>query len=128
MSQNDGQGIDPGAWGEQDFAREYSEKSFWDKLKNVAKLAGREIVEKSLVLYYVGIDPETPAWAKGVIAAALGYFIVPLDAIPDMAPFVGYADDLGAIAAATAAIASCISKRHVQQAKMKTEEWFGTAP
>jgi uncharacterized membrane protein YkvA (DUF1232 family) len=74
---------------------------------------------------YVGNDPKTPTSAKGVVAAALGYFIVPLDAIPDMAPFVGYADDLGAVAAAMAMIASCISKRHVQKAKMKTEEWFG---
>ena len=110
---------------EQGLPQQFSQESFWSKLNKAAKIAVREIVEKSLVLYYVGNDPSTPRWAKGVIAAALGYFILPLDAIPDIAPFVGYADDLGAIAAALATIAACISKTHHHQAKTKTEEWFG---
>ena len=108
-----------------DYSKHYSEDSFWDKLKNFAKQAGREVVEKALILYYVGIDSNTPAWAKGVIGAALGYFIFPLDAIPDLAPFVGYADDLGAIAVALAAVASCITKVHIDKAKAKSDEWFG---
>ena len=110
---------------EQGLSHHFSQESFWSKLNKAAKLAGREIVEQSLVLYYVGNDPSTPRWAKGVIAAALGYFILPLDAIPDIAPFVGYADDLGAIAAALATVAACISKTHHQKANAKTEEWFG---
>ena len=110
---------------EHDFRQHYSQNSFWAKLKEAAKLAGREVVEKSLVLYYVGNDPKTPRWAKRVVTAALGYFILPLDAIPDLAPFVGYADDLGAIAAALATIAACISQTHVQDAKKKTGQWFG---
>jgi uncharacterized membrane protein YkvA (DUF1232 family) len=108
-----------------EYSQQFSEDSFWDKLRGFAKQAGREVVEKSLTLYYVGTDPAVPTWAKGVIAAALGYFIVPLDAIPDLAPFVGYADDLGAISMALAAIASCISDEHLQKAKAKTAEWFG---
>ncbi len=108
-----------------DYSKQFSEDSYWSKLKNFAKQAGREVVEKSLILYYVGTDPTVPSWAKGIVAAALGYFIVPVDAIPDLAPFVGYADDLGAISMALAAIASCISKAHVEQAKLKTEEWLG---
>jgi uncharacterized membrane protein YkvA (DUF1232 family) len=108
-----------------DYSKQFSEDSFWDKLRTYAKQAGREVVGKALILFYVGTDPNVPAWAKGVIAAALGYFIVPLDAIPDLAPFVGYADDLGAISMALAAIASCVSEEHVRKAKVKTAEWFG---
>jgi uncharacterized membrane protein YkvA (DUF1232 family) len=107
------------------YSNQFSEDSFWNKLRGLAKQAGREVVEKSLTLYYVGTDPTVPAWAKGVIAAALGYFIVPLDAIPDLAPFVGYADDLGAISMALAAIASCVSQEHTDKAKAKTVEWLG---
>ncbi len=88
---------------DDDFSKHYSESSFWDKLLHYAKQAGREVVHKALILYYVGNDPATPVWAKGVIAAALGYFIFPIDAIPDLTPFIGYADDLGAIVAAMAA-------------------------
>lgn len=110
---------------EQGFARHYSRQSFWAKLKGAAKLAGREAVEKSLVLYYVGTDPITPRWARGIVAAALGYFIVPFDAIPDMAPLIGYTDDWGAVAAAMAMIACCISQSHVEKAKTKADAWFG---
>lgn len=110
---------------DDDFSGHYSESSFWDKLLHFAKQAGREVVHKALILYYVGNDPVTPMWAKGVITAALGYFIFPIDVIPDLTPFVGYADDLGAMAAAMAAIASCITKDHIDKATAKTEEWFG---
>ena len=108
-----------------DYSSQYSEESFWDKLFNFAKQAGREVVQKALLLYYVGCDPDTPTWAKGVITAALGYFIFPLDAIPDVTPFVGYADDLGAIVMALAAIAACIKKEHADKAAAKTAECFG---
>jgi len=110
---------------DDDFSGHYSESSFWDKLLHFAKQAGREVVHKALILYYVGNDPATPMWAKGVITAALGYFIFPLDAIPDITPFIGYADDLGALAAALAAIASCITKEHIDKATAKLNEWFG---
>lgn len=109
----------------EDYAEYYSDDLFWAKLQGFAKQAGREVVEKALILYYVGTDPETPTWAKGIIGAALGYFIFPLDAIPDLVPFIGYADDLGAIALALAGIASCITKEHIEKAKKKTAEWFG---
>ena len=33
------------------------------------------------------------------MAGALIYFISPIDAIPDLAPLLGYMDDLGVIAA-----------------------------
>jgi uncharacterized membrane protein YkvA (DUF1232 family) len=110
---------------EDDFSKHYSINAFWDKLTNFARQAGRLLVEKALILYYVGNDQDTPTWAKGVAGTALGYFVFPLDAIPDITPFVGFSDDLGAIAAALAAIAVCIKKKHVDDAKKKTEEWFG---
>ena len=107
-----------------DYKEQYSEESFWGKVKKYAKKIGAETMEKVLILYYVGIDPLTPAWAKGVIAGALGYFIFPLDAIPDITPIVGYADDLGVLAAALASIAMCITKEHRNKAKEKLKEWF----
>jgi uncharacterized membrane protein YkvA (DUF1232 family) len=109
----------------EDYSKHYSDDSFWSKVKNFAKVAGKEIIEKALILYYVGMDPKSPTWAKGIVTAALGYFIFPLDAIPDLAPFFGYADDFGAIAVALGAIASCISQSHLDQAKAKVAEWFG---
>ena len=79
------------------FADEYSDKGFWSKVIAFARTAGREVVEKALWLYFAAQNPATPAWARSVIYGALGYFILPLDAIADFAPVVGYVDDLEAM-------------------------------
>jgi hypothetical protein len=71
------------------FEKEYSDQGFWDKVITHAKAAGKEVIEKALWLYYAAQAPQTPAWAKGVIYGALGYFIFPVDAIPDPTPVVG---------------------------------------
>ncbi|WP_306589790.1 YkvA family protein [Geothrix sp. 21YS21S-4] len=78
----------------QGFSNEYSDERFWEKLKRYAKTAGKEVIEKALWLYYAAQEKETPLWAKAVCYGALGYFISPIDAIPDVTPVVGYADDL----------------------------------
>jgi len=109
----------------EDYKNHFNDDDFWKKVTSAAQDAGRDVIENGLTLYYCADDPKTPVWAKGVIAAALGYFIFPLDAIPDFAPFVGYADDIGAIVAATAALGTSITKAHASAAKKKATEWFG---
>ncbi|NCF17323.1 MAG: DUF1232 domain-containing protein [Haliea sp.] len=103
----------------------YSDQGFWDKLKKYALLAGREVVEKALLLYYAMQEEKAPAWAKATIAGALGYFIVPLDAIADLTPAVGYADDLGVLALAVAAVATYINDDVRRKAADKMRDWFG---
>lgn len=107
------------------FEAAYSENRFWDKLKRYAKTAGREVVEKALLLFYAAQEEKAPAWAKGTIAAALGYFIVPLDAITDLAPVVGYADDLGVLVLAIAAVASYINDDVRAKTAQRMRDWFG---
>src|SRR3546814_8924464 len=72
----------------------YSPNRFWKKLGPRARSLGRGTLEKALYLYYAVQNEHTPKWAKRVIYGALGYFIFPLDAIPDLAPLIGYTDDL----------------------------------
>ncbi len=108
-----------------EFSRQYSEKKFWDKLVVYAKSAGTEVVERALQLYYAAQEPDTPAWAKGVIIASLGYFISPLDAILDVTPIVGFSDDLGVLALAIATVAVYITPAVKQQARAKMKDWFG---
>jgi uncharacterized membrane protein YkvA (DUF1232 family) len=106
---------------------EYSEQSFWDKLKGYAIAAGREVVEKALTLYYCHRDADTPAWARRVIVGALAYFILPTDAIPDLIPGAGYTDDLGALAMALTILAAHVKQEHVRQARVTLERWFSDA-
>ncbi|QFU75848.1 DUF1232 domain-containing protein [Halioglobus maricola] len=104
----------------------FSDTGFWSKLKQYAKTAGREVVEKALLLYYAMQEEEAPAWAKATIAGALGYFIVPLDAIADLTPAVGYADDLGVLALAIAAVTRYINDDVRTKTAAKLESWFGS--
>jgi len=110
-----------------EYSKEYSEESFWEKVKKYALKAGKEVIEKALMLYYCLQDKDTPKWAKGVIVAALGYFIFPMDAIPDFTPVVGYADDLGVLVAAFATVATYIKEEHKQKAKETLKTWFGSS-
>ncbi|MCA9534515.1 MAG: DUF1232 domain-containing protein [Myxococcales bacterium] len=108
-----------------EFAEAYSDESFWAKVKTHGKTAGRAVLDPAARLYYAGIDPATPLWARTTIIGALGYFIAPLDAIPDLTPLVGYTDDLGVLTLAVAVVAAHITPEHKQKARDKLNEWFG---
>ncbi len=107
------------------YSEQYSEEGFWSKLAEYALAAGSQVVEYALRLYYAAQDPRTPAWAKSVIVGALGYFITPLDAIPDLVPAVGYADDLGVLAMALGTVAMYITPEIRARAAQKKRDWFG---
>lgn len=108
-----------------DYEGEYTEAGFWSKLGSYAKSAGREVVEKALLLYYALQEDTVPAWAKTAIVGALGYFITFIDAIPDITPAVGYADDLGVLVMALAAISAYITDDVRAKTNKKLDDWFG---
>jgi len=110
---------------DQNFEEAYSEEGFRNKLTRYARAAGKEVVEKALLLYYAAQEEKAPAWAKATIAGALGYFIVPLDAITDLTPAVGYADDLGVLVLAIAAVSAYINDDVKHKAARRIEQWFG---
>ena len=107
------------------YSKEYSDSGFFDKLAGYAKSAGSEVVETALKLYYAMDNPKTPVWAKTTIIGALGYFISPIDAIPDFTPVIGYVDDLGVLAAAASSVALYIDDNVKKKAKTKMKDWFG---
>ena len=108
-----------------EYSKEYGESSFWDKVKKFAVKAGSDVIYAALKLYYALQSTETPAWAKAVILGALGYFIAPIDGIPDMVSVVGFADDLGVLVAALASVSLYVDDNVKQKAKNKMKEWFG---
>lgn len=106
------------------FEKDYTEESFWDKVKKYARVAGEGVLEPALQMYYAAQDRDTPTWAKSTMYGALGYFISTIDAIPDITPVVGYSDDLGVLVAALAAVASHIKEEHKQKSKETIKRWF----
>lgn len=103
---------------------DYSEGSFWEKLKKYASSIGQELMGKVLQLYYALDSENCSTKHKAIIYGALAYLVSPIDAIPDLTPFLGYTDDMGVIAAALAAVASCIDDEVKQKAAEKLKEWF----
>jgi uncharacterized membrane protein YkvA (DUF1232 family) len=75
------------------------------------------LAHETVAMYFCLLDPKTPLWVKGTAAAALAYFILPLDAIPDMLPIVGLGDDAGVLAAALTAISSHLTDEHRARAR-----------
>ena len=83
------------------------ERGFWKKL---LKVAGRiPFAEELAAAYYCATDPATPTRVKGVLFAALAYFVIPIDAIPDFVAGLGFTDD-----AAVLALAISMVSRHMQ--------------
>jgi uncharacterized membrane protein YkvA (DUF1232 family) len=82
------------------FEKDFSPKGFFQKIASVGKKLGRFFIYRVLMLYFVVMQKETPLWIKTTLMGALGYFISPIDAIPDLTPFLGYSDDLLIISAA----------------------------
>ncbi|MEZ2661363.1 YkvA family protein [Aneurinibacillus aneurinilyticus] len=70
---------------------EYVKKGFWAKVKETT--AKVPFVLDAVSMYYCSIDQKTPLVAKGIALAALSYFILPIDAIPDVIPIAGFTDD-----------------------------------
>ena len=105
--------------------KHYSDSNFWDKVKSVAKKAGEELIYNALLLYYVLQSPSTPKAQKTLIIGALGYFILPVDLIPDAIPTAGFTDDLAALGAIISALASCITLEMQNESKQKCHELLG---
>lgn len=80
----------------EEYGEHYSPQELFFKLARVAKNAGVKIVYCVLILYYALMYGDLTVKEKSVIIGVLGYFILPIDLIPDLLP-LGYTDDLSLI-------------------------------
>lgn len=104
------------------YQKEYSDSRFSTKITKVAKSAGRSVIKKALTLYYVMKSKNVPFKEKAKICAALGYFIIPLDLVSDFVPFIGYGDDIAAIAWALHSVYSKVTPEIDQKAEERTNQ------
>ena len=109
----------------ESYQSNYSESGLWKKVKSVAKKAGIKTIYMVLLLHYVLKSPDVPLEDKAKIYGALGYFILPIDLIPDFIPVVGYSDDVAALAFALHAVWKNVTPEIKEQAQRKLREWFG---
>ena len=85
-----------------------------EKFWRTAKKAARQIpfMEEVVAAYYCALDRNTPLRAKGILLAALAYFVLPADAIPDFVIGLGFTDDIAVLTAAIATVRAHITPAH----------------
>ena len=89
------------------------------KLRRVA--ASIPFAGDVLAVWYCARDDETPTAAKGMMLAALAYFVVPTDAIPDFIAGLGYTDDAAVFTALLAIVGRHLKPSHRASARAAVE-------
>lgn len=106
------------------YEKEYSEAGLWEKIGKVAKKAGLKTIYYALLLFYALQSEKVSIADKALIIGALGYFILPIDFIPDFMIPVGYLDD-GTVMWGLIKRLDCIDEDVKAQAQEKLKDWFG---
>ena len=89
------------------------------------KRVSNSLLYVALLMYYAFRRKETPAWAKRIVIGAFVYLLSPIDAIPDLAPLIGYTDDMGVMLYGLVLIAAYINHDVRISAQRKLESWIG---
>jgi Uncharacterized conserved protein len=78
-------------------------------------------MEDVVAAYYCALDSSTPTRVRGILIAALFYFILPFDTVPDFLAVFGFTDDVAVLAAALGAVKAHITPAHRLAAKKALE-------
>jgi uncharacterized membrane protein YkvA (DUF1232 family) len=65
-------------------------------------------------------DEAVPAWRRWLLFAGLAYTLLPIDAIPDVIPVLGWLDDVGVLAAIAMFLSREVAKREARLLKTQS--------
>lgn len=102
--------LEPGNEGDFNDRSERVKKGFW----KTARRAGRMVpfMDEVVAAYYCALDQNTPTRVRMTLMAALAYFVLPFDVIPDMLVGIGFTDDIAVLMAALTAVRTHITPAH----------------
>ena len=104
----------------QKYGTYYSDNRFWKKVERVAKKVG------ATVLLPVQ-DDKVSLQHKAYIVGALGYFILPIDLIPDgILPVIGFTDDIAVMTLVLKLVKDSITPEIKARANARVSEIIGT--
>jgi len=93
---------------------------FWRKLRrNLGRLP---FADDLVAAYYAAFDPKTPASTKAILVAALAYFVIPADLIPDVLIGTGFLDDATVLGYALATARKHVLPHHYERARRAFED------
>jgi uncharacterized membrane protein YkvA (DUF1232 family) len=90
-------------------------RAFWPKLRKVA--SSLPFAEDLLAAYYCAFDRDTPRHVQMTLIGAIGYFVLPVDAMPDVLPLLGFTDDATVLAGAVRLVVAHITPAHRDAAR-----------
>ncbi len=93
---------------------------FWKTFRRAARYI--PFSEDLVAGYFCAHDPATPHRVRGILLAALAYFILPFDAVPDVLAGIGFSDDITVLVAAIAMVRPHITPAHWQAARRALAE------
>ncbi len=115
-----GEILEPGS--ESDFKKrsERVKHGFW----KTARRAGRMVpfMDEVVAAYYCALDSKTPMRVRMTLMAALAYFVLPFDVVPDLLVGIGFTDDVAVLMAALTALRSHITPAHRLAARQSLAE------
>ncbi|MEQ9437178.1 YkvA family protein [Hyphomonas sp.] len=87
-------------------------------IPKLMRVIGRVPFADDLVAaWYAARDPLTPMKAKAVLFAAVAYFVMPVDALPDIVVGLGFTDDATVLATALGVVGMYVKERHRRMAR-----------
>ena len=82
-------------------------------IPKLLRVAGRiPFADDLAAAYYCALAADAPMKVKLVLFAALGYFVLPIDAVPDVITGLGFTDDATVLATALGIVGAHISEPH----------------
>ena len=90
-------------------------KRFWPTVKKALKYI--PFMEDVIASYYCAMDSRTPLRVRVALMGALAYFVMPIDAIPDLLVVIGFSDDASVLFAVLALVSGHIKDEHRQKAR-----------
>ena len=115
-----GEILEPGS----EDTRQRRERRVRDKFWATARRAARQVpfMEDVVAAYYCAFDLNTPHRVRGILLAALAYFVLPADLVPDILAGIGFSDDASVLMAALTVVAAHIKPEHRQKAQDALKE------
>jgi uncharacterized membrane protein YkvA (DUF1232 family) len=110
-----GEILEPVSPDEEAGREERVRRNFWRTVKRAARQV--PFMEEVVASYFAALDKRTPARVRGTLLAALAYFVLPLDFVPDFLAGLGFTDDIAVLTAALTAIRGHIKPAHRKAAR-----------
>lgn len=101
-------------------------RGFFHTLRKAARYI--PFAEELVAAYYCAIDPETPHRVRAMLLAALAYFVLPTDTVPDFLVGIGFGDDAAVLLATITLVRSHITPVHMAAARRVLAEEVGASP